>query len=127
MDLNSSCCFITVICFLTNTETIVKYRAKIRSLDAEIKQILKREEEEKQLRLTEMEINKASNLIEHKEEILSRPPRSWINRKRPAPSCDAEGSSALAAATGTLPSKKAKKERIKNELVKKKKNTDLVI
>lgn len=66
----------------------MKYRAKIRSLDTEIKQILKREEEEKELRLTEMAINKASNLIEHRDEIISRPARTWIDRKRPASCCD---------------------------------------
>lgn len=69
------------------TEVIVKYRNKIRLLETEIKQILKQEEEEKQLRLTEMEINKATNLIEHHDKIMSRPARLWIkqqDRKRPA-------------------------------------------
>lgn len=34
-----------------------------------------------QLRISEMEMNKARNLIEHEEEIFSRPPRVWFQSK----------------------------------------------
>ena len=77
---------------------------------AEIKEVLKSEKEEKQLRLTEMEVNKASNLLAHREEILSRPPCTWINKKRPAP-CGERGDSARCS--GGLPSKKLRKELAK--------------
>lgn len=77
-----------------------------------MKCILKQEEEEKQMRLSEMEINKAQNLMEHKDEILSRPARTWIKpgAKRKAPS----------GPDDSLPlSKKAKKEKIKKRTHKK--------
>ena len=34
-----------------------------------------------QLRVSEMELNKAQNLIDHKQEIFSRPPRTWIAKQ----------------------------------------------
>lgn len=40
-----------------------------------------------QLRVAEMEINKAHNIIEHQDEILSRPARVWFtdeSKKKPA-------------------------------------------
>ena len=58
----------------------MKYHDKICKLEGEVKVILKQEEEEKQLRLSEMAIKKASNLIEHESEILSRPARTWIKK-----------------------------------------------
>ena len=107
----------------------MKYRGKIRSLEVEIKQILKQEEEEKQLRLTEMEINKATNLIEHRDEIMSRPARTWIKttgKKRAASGdCEAIGEE-RGDTTAAVPSKKAKRQDIKKGLEKKRKNTDSV-
>lgn len=113
----------------TYAEVIVKYRGKIRSLEVEIKQILKQEEEEKQLRLTEMEINRASNLIEHRDEIMSRPARTWIKtsgKKRPAPGDSGEGDEVRGDLTAGLPSKKAKREEIKKGLEKKRKDINSV-
>ncbi len=67
---------------------IVKYKNKIRALETEIKAVLKQEEEEKHMRLSEMAISKARNMIEHRTEILSRPARTWIQgeaKKRAGP------------------------------------------
>ena len=122
--------YMTIICTLSILlDVIVKYRGKIRALEAEIKQILKQEEEEKQLRLTEMEINKASNLIEHRDEIMSRPARTWIkttSKKRAAPSDSEEGAEERGDLTAGMPSKKAKREEIKKGLAKKRNNADSV-
>ena len=118
------------ICILPiHTEVIIKYRGKIRSLEAEIKQILKQEEEEKQLRLTEMEINKATNLIEHRDEIMSRPARTWIKttgRKRPAPDGSGKRDKEIDDPISGVLSKKAKREEIKKGLAKKRKSADSV-
>ncbi|CAH3041031.1 unnamed protein product [Pocillopora meandrina] len=62
-------------------EVIEKYKGKIQGLDKDLKDILKQESEEKELRISEMEMNKARNLIEHEEEIFSRPPRVWFQSK----------------------------------------------
>ena len=90
----------------------MKYRDKIRKLGSEIKAILKQEEEEKQLRLSEMAVNKAKNLVEHKAEILSRPARTWIQA----------GSKRAREVGKDAPhaplSKRAKKEEIKKKMKK---------
>ncbi|XP_068674830.1 probable ATP-dependent RNA helicase DDX27 isoform X2 [Montipora capricornis] len=64
------------------TEVIDKYNSKIEGLDQDLKEILKQESEEKEMRKSEMEMNKARNLIEHEEEIFSRPPRVWFQNQR---------------------------------------------
>ena len=58
---------------------IVKYLDKVRKLEGEVKAILKQEEEEKQLRLSEMEVNKARNLVEHEAEIHIQPPSQDVD------------------------------------------------
>jgi ATP-dependent RNA helicase DDX27 len=72
------------------SEVIAKYRKKVEDLEEEVKEILKEEEEDKQMRLSEMEISKAQNMIDHEKEIFSRPARAWIaketNGHAPSPS-----------------------------------------
>jgi ATP-dependent RNA helicase DDX27 len=60
---------------------VVRYRDRIRKLAPEIKAIVKEEKEERELRVTEMEMNKARNMLEHQAEIFSRPPRTWIQQQ----------------------------------------------
>ena len=92
----------------------MKYRDKIRQVEGDVRSILKQEEEEKQLRLSEMEVNKARNMVEHKAEIFSRPARTWI-----------QGATAAAGKRGAgldgprPPSKKSKREEIKKKTFKK--------
>ena len=89
----------------------MKYCDKICKLEGEVKSILKQEEEEKQLRLSEMAIKKASNLIEHESEILSRPAQTWIKK---------DGGKRKVGQDIPLPlSKKAKREEIREKVRKK--------
>ena len=99
------------------TEVIVKYRDKINRLQEEVKAILRQEEEEKQMRLSEMAVNKARNLVEHQTEIFSRPARTWIEK--------GGGKKRGVASTQEVPhpqlppSKRAKREEIKKKRFKK--------
>ncbi len=88
----------------------MKYRDKIRQLEGEVKAILKQEEEEKQLRLSEMEVNKARNLVEHETEIFSRPARTWIQ---------GTGKRGVGQEAPQPLSKRAKREEIKKKTFKK--------
>lgn len=89
-------------------------------MGTEIKEILKQEEEEKQLRLTEMEVNKARNLIEHEQEIFSRPKKTWIQTgKKRAASAGGSGEDDWSVPL----SKKRKKEEIKQRTKKDKQET----
>jgi ATP-dependent RNA helicase DDX27 len=57
---------------------IERYKNKIRSFEGEFASILKQEEEEKQVRVAEMEMTKAKNMIVHHDEIYSKPARVWF-------------------------------------------------
>jgi len=59
-------------------EVIEKYRDRIRQLESDITAIEDAEREEKEMRVTELKANKAQNMLEHREEILSRPKRTWF-------------------------------------------------
>lgn len=53
-------------------------QAQIDEMDDEIVEIMQEEKEEKQLAHAEMQVKKGENLIQHREEIKSRPRRTWF-------------------------------------------------
>ena len=53
------------------------FEGKVRGAESDISDILKQERTEKELRLAEMEANKASNLMKHAAAIAARPARTW--------------------------------------------------
>lgn len=57
---------------------IGKWRAWIDSLEPAVKTVLKEEKQEKEMRMAEMELNKANNVLKHSEEIYARPARTWF-------------------------------------------------
>ncbi|KAJ3039876.1 nucleolar DEAD-box protein required for synthesis of 60S ribosomal subunit [Rhizophlyctis rosea] len=59
-------------------EVVRKYEKKLEKFEAAIKEVYKEEKEEKEMRKAEMEVTRAGNLIEHAEEIRSRPKREWF-------------------------------------------------
>ncbi|KZT74641.1 DEAD-domain-containing protein [Daedalea quercina L-15889] len=63
-------------------EAVSKWAAKLDALKKEIAEILQEEKEEKQLRQAEMELKKGQNMIEHEEEIYSRPARTWFQSEK---------------------------------------------
>ncbi|TDL28452.1 DEAD-domain-containing protein [Rickenella mellea] len=59
-------------------EYVSSWATKLDGLKDEIAEVLKEEKEEKALRQAEMEIRKGQNIIDHEEEIHSRPARTWF-------------------------------------------------
>ncbi|KAF7791845.1 hypothetical protein EIP86_002869 [Pleurotus ostreatoroseus] len=59
-------------------EAVAKWSKKLEEMKEEVTEVLQEEKEEKQLRQAEMELRKGQNLIEHEEEIHSRPARTWF-------------------------------------------------
>ncbi|KIO20588.1 hypothetical protein M407DRAFT_10812 [Tulasnella calospora MUT 4182] len=51
---------------------------KLEELKPEVTAVLQEERAEKEIRAGEMQVQKAQNMIEHKDEILSRPKRTWF-------------------------------------------------
>lgn len=59
-------------------ESVAYWVERIAELEAEVEEVLQGEHEDRALRIAEMEANKAANVLEHSEEIYSRPARSWF-------------------------------------------------
>ena len=55
---------------------------ELEDLEDEITEILKEEDEERQMRIAEMEVRKGENVIKHQDEIMSRPKRDWFQTKK---------------------------------------------
>ncbi|XP_071785381.1 probable ATP-dependent RNA helicase DDX27 [Asterias amurensis] len=59
-------------------DVIQKYRDKIISMEDDIEEVMRLEEEEKEMRITELQMHKANAMLEHQREIFSRPKRTWF-------------------------------------------------
>ncbi|CAN4094003.1 unnamed protein product [Withania somnifera] len=59
-------------------QSITKWAQVIEQLEDQVSAILQEEREEMALRKAEMEANKAENMIAHRDEIYSRPKRTWF-------------------------------------------------
>ncbi|KAK9063650.1 hypothetical protein SSX86_017521 [Deinandra increscens subsp. villosa] len=59
-------------------QSITKWCQMIEQMEDQVAAILREEREEMALRKAEMEVNKAENMITHRDEILSRPKRTWF-------------------------------------------------
>ncbi|PXF40240.1 DEAD-box ATP-dependent RNA helicase 28 [Gracilariopsis chorda] len=57
---------------------IGKWRAWLDNLQPALKAVVKEEKQEKEMRLAEMELNKANNLMKHSDQIYARPARTWF-------------------------------------------------
>ncbi|AES70228.2 putative RNA helicase [Medicago truncatula] len=59
-------------------QSILKWSQVIEQMEDQISEVLQEEREEMILRKAEMEATKAENMIAHKDEIFSRPKRTWF-------------------------------------------------
>ncbi|KAJ2013716.1 nucleolar DEAD-box protein required for synthesis of 60S ribosomal subunit [Coemansia sp. RSA 2337] len=59
-------------------EALNKYRTKVDELVDQVKDIMAEERQEKMLNDAEMQVTRATNLIQHKDEIKNRPRRTWF-------------------------------------------------
>ncbi|KAJ2549618.1 nucleolar DEAD-box protein required for synthesis of 60S ribosomal subunit [Coemansia sp. RSA 1933] len=59
-------------------DTLNRFRAKVDSLADQVKEIMDQMREERVMKDAEMQVAKASNLLEHKDEIIARPRRTWF-------------------------------------------------
>merc|ERR1712142_37339 len=76
-------------------DVIDKYKKILAGLEDDVKYILKQEEEEKQMRIADMHVKKAENLIVHRDEIMSRPARTFIDKKKNAEEAKKEAAAKL--------------------------------
>ncbi|TMW99398.1 hypothetical protein EJD97_002647 [Solanum chilense] len=59
-------------------QSITKWAQVIEQLEDQVSAVMQEEREEMALRKAEMEANKAENMIAHRDEIYSRPKRTWF-------------------------------------------------
>ncbi len=64
---------------------IARYKAAIEALEPDVEEVIKQEKYEKYLRMTAIEADAAVNKIKHREEILSRPAKTWYCVTLPTP------------------------------------------
>ena len=64
-------------------DIIVKFVEKCNQLEKTVEQFLKSEKEEKAMRIANIELNKAQNMIKYEEEIFSRPARQFMDTEKP--------------------------------------------
>ena len=60
------------------TESLAHWVARLAALEPQVSEVMEEEGTDKVLRAAEMEATKASNLLTHREEIMSRPARTWF-------------------------------------------------
>ncbi|XP_058098911.1 DEAD-box ATP-dependent RNA helicase 28 [Magnolia sinica] len=63
-------------------QSILQWSQMIEQMEDQVASILQEEREERVLRKAEMEAIKAENMIEHKDDIYSRPKRTWFATER---------------------------------------------
>lgn len=89
-----------------------KMLSTLDELKPEVDAVLREEKEERALRVAEMELKKGENMIQHQEEIFSRPKRTWFQS-----GTDKESAAALSKAqyeaSMTSDAKKSKEGRDK--------------
>ncbi|XP_011045064.1 PREDICTED: DEAD-box ATP-dependent RNA helicase 28 isoform X2 [Populus euphratica] len=63
-------------------QSIIKWSQIIEKMENQVADVLQQEREERAIRKAEMEATKAENMIAHKDEIFSRPKRTWFVTER---------------------------------------------
>eukprot|EP00163_Fabomonas_tropica_P014045 TRINITY_DN2569_c0_g1_i3.p1 TRINITY_DN2569_c0_g1~~TRINITY_DN2569_c0_g1_i3.p1 ORF type:complete len:798 (+),score=235.49 TRINITY_DN2569_c0_g1_i3:91-2484(+) len=109
-------------------ESIAFWNEKIKGMEREVRAVLSEERLEKELRVAEMEENKARNMLVHEKEIHSRPARTWFTGKAgkvkaaEAALAAMRGEKVASAAGAEDDGKKGKKKgKVKEEKPKRKK------
>lgn len=93
---------------------IAHFVMKIKSLEEHVEEVLQAEAVARMDRLAEMEIMKAQNIIEHSDEIKSRPQRQWFaseKEKKSAKERAAEKAKIIAEKVGTGKHRMTRKKR----------------
>ncbi|KAI9726504.1 MAG: nucleolar DEAD-box protein required for synthesis of 60S ribosomal subunit [Chrysothrix sp. TS-e1954] len=97
---------------------------KIRDLQPEIEGILEDEKEERLLQQSERDITKGDNLVEHADEIASRPRRTWFQSEKDKKVASQLGMDERKGVAPDAPMKKDKKRKLSNNDKKKLKDRD---
>lgn len=109
--------------------SISELTTSIAEMQSEIDEILKEEKEERLLQQTERDVEKGENLVQHEEEIKSRPKRTWFQTEKEKKLAKERGADArlglVHAGTGTSGVKvKREKRKLSGKEKKRLENRD---
>ncbi|KAG0268989.1 nucleolar DEAD-box protein required for synthesis of 60S ribosomal subunit [Actinomortierella ambigua] len=76
-------------------DVITRYRERVEQMTEQVKEVMSEEKEEKALRQAEMEMRKSHNMLQHEDEIYSRPAKTWFQTDAEKKSAAASGKAAL--------------------------------
>ncbi|KAL1413678.1 nucleolar DEAD-box protein required for synthesis of 60S ribosomal subunit [Vanrija albida] len=91
-------------------EAVSAMAEKLDELKDEITDVLKEEREEKAMRQADMEIRKGQNMVEHEDEIFSRPARTWFQSEKEKQTAKEAGKAAHAGTSKAAKEEPAKKK-----------------
>lgn len=87
-----------------------RWLKKLHDLEDEIEEVLQEEKEERALSITERDLKRGVNLIEHEDEIKSRPKRTWFESEKDKAAEREKGAVALNGPIGGSVKDKKKKK-----------------
>ncbi|XP_049852141.1 uncharacterized protein LOC126329591 [Schistocerca gregaria] len=100
---------------IISPELLSKWQKKIEELQSETDEIRSQEKADRLLQAAEMEATRASNIISHQKDILSRPARTWIMSNREKASLQKRSKAAALRSSGlddcSAPSHRQKRVR----------------
>ncbi|BGP21405.1 nucleolar DEAD-box protein required for synthesis of 60S ribosomal subunit [Rhodotorula toruloides] len=59
-------------------DVVAAVSSQLKALEPDVRDVMQEEKEEKEIRRGNMELQKAQNMLEHEDEIKSRPARTWF-------------------------------------------------
>ncbi|OCK81605.1 DEAD-domain-containing protein [Lepidopterella palustris CBS 459.81] len=100
-----------------SAEDVEKWVDKLEGLKSEIEDVLKEEKEERILSITERDLKRGENLINHEDEIKSRPRRTWFESEKDKKASKDKGAAELNGESKTKEKKRLSgKDRKKLEI-----------
>jgi ATP-dependent RNA helicase DDX27 len=85
---------------------------KIKDLEGEIEEVLAEEKEERAMSITERDLKRGENLIQHEDEIKARPRRTWFESEKDKMAERERGAAALNGQAGGSVKGKEKKKKL---------------
>ncbi len=101
------------------TEETDRWVKKLKELENEIEEVLREEKEERVLSITERDLKRGVNLIEHEDEIKSRPRRVWFESEKEKKAERERGVAALNNSSGGSVKDGKKKKKLSGKDKKK--------
>jgi ATP-dependent RNA helicase DDX27 len=89
-----------------------RWMKKIKDLEGEIEEVLAEEKEERAMSITERDLKRGENLIQHEDEIKARPRRTWFESEKDKMAEREKGATALNGSAGGSVKGNGKKKKL---------------